>query len=92
MSIYDAAMKYQAERAARRLRRPGVRHRQLARLGGQGHAAARRARVVAAELRAHPPQNLVGMGVLPLQFKEGVSAQTLGLDGTETFDGVDPMG
>jgi aconitate hydratase len=29
--------------------------------------------------------NLVGMGVLPCQFKEGVSAQTLGLDGTETF-------
>ena len=35
--------------------------------------------------------NLVGMGVLPLQFKEGVTAQTLKLDGTETFDvlGVD---
>ncbi|MBT5901440.1 MAG: aconitate hydratase AcnA [Opitutaceae bacterium] len=30
--------------------------------------------------------NLVGMGVLPLQFKEGVSAKTLGLDGTEVFD------
>ena len=30
--------------------------------------------------------NLVGMGVLPLQFKEGVSAQSLKLDGTETFD------
>ena len=30
--------------------------------------------------------NLVGMGVLPCQFKDGVSAQTLGLDGTETFD------
>ena len=26
------------------------------------------------------------MGVLPLQFKEGESAQTLNLDGTETFD------
>ena len=30
--------------------------------------------------------NLVQMGVLPCQFAEGVSAQTLGLDGTETFD------
>ncbi len=30
--------------------------------------------------------NLVGMGVLPLQFKEGQTAQTLGIDGTETFD------
>jgi len=30
--------------------------------------------------------NLVGMGVLPLQFEEGTNAQTLALDGTETFD------
>jgi aconitate hydratase len=30
--------------------------------------------------------NLVGMGVLPLQFLEGVSAQTLHLDGTETYE------
>lgn len=30
--------------------------------------------------------NLVGMGVLPLQFKEGTNAQTLKLNGTETFD------
>jgi aconitate hydratase len=30
--------------------------------------------------------NLVGMGVLPLQFKEGVNAQALKLDGSETFD------
>jgi len=30
--------------------------------------------------------NLVGMGVLPLQFKDGTTAQTLGLDGSETYD------
>jgi aconitate hydratase len=30
--------------------------------------------------------NLVGMGVLPLQFKEGENPESLGLDGTETFD------
>jgi aconitate hydratase len=30
--------------------------------------------------------NLVGMGVLPLQFKDGESAQSLGLTGNETFD------
>ncbi len=30
--------------------------------------------------------NLIGMGVLPLQFKEGVNRNTLGLDGTETYD------
>jgi aconitate hydratase len=30
--------------------------------------------------------NLVGMGVLPCQFKEGTNAASLGLDGTEMFD------
>ncbi|OBK70356.1 aconitate hydratase [Mycobacterium sp. 1274761.0] len=30
--------------------------------------------------------NLIGMGVIPLQFPEGESAGSLGLDGTETFD------
>lgn len=30
--------------------------------------------------------NLVGMGVLPLQFKEGVNRLTLALDGTESYD------
>ncbi|MFA5918693.1 MAG: aconitate hydratase AcnA [Candidatus Nanopelagicaceae bacterium] len=29
--------------------------------------------------------NLIGMGVLPLQFKEGETAKSLGLDGTEIF-------
>lgn len=31
-------------------------------------------------------QNLIGMGVLPLEFKPGVTRLTLGLDGTEIFD------
>ncbi|MHA6299477.1 aconitate hydratase AcnA [Devosia sp. CAU 1758] len=37
--------------------------------------------------------NLVGMGVIPLQFKDGESWQSLGLDGTETVDiaGVDQI-
>ena len=30
--------------------------------------------------------NLIGMGVLPLQFPEGKSADSLGINGTETFD------
>ena len=40
--------------------------------------------------------NLVGMGVLPLEYPEGASAQSLGLDGRETFeitgiaDGLEP--
>ncbi|PHN28650.1 Fe/S-dependent 2-methylisocitrate dehydratase AcnD [Pseudomonas sp. ICMP 561] len=32
--------------------------------------------------------NLVGMGVLPLEFKPGVDRHTLGIDGSETFDVV----
>jgi aconitate hydratase len=42
--------------------------------------------VVAASFERIHRSNLVGMGVLPLQFKDGVSAQSLNLDGTETFD------
>ncbi|HZQ30655.1 MAG TPA: aconitate hydratase, partial [Mycobacterium sp.] len=30
--------------------------------------------------------NLIGMGVIPLQFPKGESAESLGLDGTETYD------
>jgi aconitate hydratase len=30
--------------------------------------------------------NLIGMGVMPLEFKSGVTRKTLGLDGTETYD------
>ncbi len=30
--------------------------------------------------------NLVGMGILPLQFQQGESAESLNLDGSETFD------
>jgi len=46
-------------------------------------------RVVIAESfeRIHR-SNLIGMGVLPLQFPDGESAGSLGLDGTETFDVV----
>jgi len=48
--------------------------------------------VVAQSFERIHRSNLVGMGVLPLQFKEGTTAQTLKLDGTETFDvvGLDP--
>jgi aconitase A len=35
--------------------------------------------------------NLVGMGVLPLQFRDGDTRHTYGIDGTETFD-VDRRG
>ncbi|HXH71104.1 MAG TPA: aconitate hydratase [Pyrinomonadaceae bacterium] len=42
--------------------------------------------VVAQSFERIHRSNLVGMGVLPLQFKEGESAQSINLDGTETFD------
>ena len=37
--------------------------------------------------------NLIGMGVLPLQFPAGQNAESLGLDGTEVFDftGIDEL-
>jgi aconitate hydratase len=34
--------------------------------------------------------NLIGMGILPLQFKEGESAASLGLDGSETY-AIEPI-
>src|SRR5213075_2275614 len=86
MPIYDAAMRYAAE---------GV---PLVILAGKeyGSGSSRDwaakgtallgVRVVLAESfeRIHR-SNLIGMGVLPLQFPEGESAETLGLDGSETF-------
>jgi aconitate hydratase len=87
MSIYDAAMRYQAD---------GV---PLVVLAGKeyGSGSSRDwaakgprllgVRVVIAESyeRIHR-SNLVGMGILPLQFQGGENAESLGLDGTETYD------
>jgi aconitate hydratase len=87
MSIYDAATKYQAE---------GV---PLIVIAGQEYGtgssrdwAAKGTRLLGAKAviaqsfeRIHR-SNLVGMGVLPCQFKEGTNAATLGLDGSEIFD------
>jgi aconitate hydratase len=42
--------------------------------------------VVAQSFERIHRSNLVGMGVLPLQFKDGMNAQTLKLDGSETYD------
>jgi aconitate hydratase len=86
MSIYDAAMEYQME---------GV---PLVILAGHEYGtgssrdwAAKGTRllgvkaVVAASFERIHRSNLVGMGVLPLQFAEGTNAQTLGLDGSEIY-------
>ncbi len=87
MPIYDAAMLYQKE---------GV---PLVVIGGKeyGTGSSRdwaakgtkllgvRAVIVESFERIHR-SNLVGMAVLPLQFKDGMNRQTLKLDGTERFD------
>ena len=87
MSIYDACMTYQAAGTP------------LIVFAGQEYGtgssrdwAAKGTRllgvkaVVAQSFERIHRSNLVGMGVLPLQFPEGISAQTLNLDGTETYD------
>src|SRR5207249_1880808 len=84
MSIYDAAMKYQKEIVP------------LVILAGHEYGtgssrdwAAKGTRllgvkaVIAASFERIHRSNLVGMGVLPLQFPEGTNAQTLNLDGAE---------
>jgi len=87
MPIYDASMKYQAD---------GI---PLVVLAGKeyGTGSSRdwaakgtillgvRAVIAESYERIHR-SNLVGMGVLPLQFKDGESPTTLGLNGRETFD------
>ena len=87
MAIFDAAMRYQQE---------GV---PLVVLAGKeyGSGSSRdwaakgpallgiRAVIAESFERIHR-SNLVGLGILPLQYAPGESAATLGLDGTETFD------
>jgi aconitate hydratase len=87
MSIYDASVHYQAA---------GV---PLMVFAGQEYGtgssrdwAAKGTRllgvraVIAQSFERIHRSNLIGMGVLPCQFKEGVTAATLKLDGKETFD------
>jgi aconitate hydratase len=87
MTVYDAAMRYKAEGTPL-----------LVLAGKQYGAGSSRdwaakgvyllgVRAVIAESfeRIHR-SNLVGMGVLPLQFRPGEGWKTLGLDGTEVFD------
>ncbi|HMQ03468.1 MAG TPA: aconitate hydratase [Pyrinomonadaceae bacterium] len=87
MPIYDAAMRYKAENTP------------LVIFAGQEYGtgssrdwAAKGTRlmgvkaVVAESFERIHRSNLVGMGVLPLQFIDGQSAALLKLDGTETFD------
>ena len=91
MPIYDAAMKYQADGTPLVV----VAGKEYGTGSSRDWAAKGTillgVRAVLAESfeRIHR-SNLVGMGVLPLQFADGESAATYGLDGSETFsiDGV----
>ena len=86
-SIYDAAMSYAEEgRAAGGARGQGVRLRLLARLGREGDQLLGVRAVIAESFERIHRSNLIGMGVLPLQFAAGESAESLGLTGEETFD------
>jgi aconitate hydratase len=62
-------------------RRQGIRHRLLARLGGQGHLLLGVKRVIAESFERIHRSNLVGMGVLPLTFKDGQNARVAGPHG-----------
>ncbi|HSK70722.1 MAG TPA: aconitate hydratase [Pyrinomonadaceae bacterium] len=87
LSIYDAAMKY-AENNTPLVIFAGQEYG----TGSSRDWAAKGTRlmgvkaVIAESFERIHRSNLVGMGVLPLQFKEGESAQTYNLVGTETFD------
>ena len=68
-------------------RRQGIRHRQFARLGRQGHDAAGRQGGHRRELRAHPPLQSDRHGrAAAAVHADGQNAQSLGLTGRETFE------
>lgn len=87
MSIYDAAMQYQAEGTPLIV----VAGKEYG-TGSSRDWAAKGTRllgvkaVVAESFERIHRSNLVGMGVLPLQFMSGTDRQSLALNGSETFD------
>ena len=87
MSIYDAAMRYKAQGTPLLV----IAGKEYG-TGSSRDWAAKGTKllgvkaVVAESFERIHRSNLVGMGVLPLQFQDGQNAQSLGLDGTETFD------
>jgi aconitate hydratase len=86
MAIFDAAMKY-AETKTPLVILAGHEYG----TGSSRDWAAKGTRllgvkaVIAASFERIHRSNLVGMGVLPLQFLEGANAQSLGLEGSEKF-------
>ena len=72
--------------AARLSGLPTALHEQNAVLGRANRALAPYVTLIATSFERIHRSNLVMMGVLPLQFPDGHNADSLGLDGTETFD------
>ena len=87
MSIYDAAMRYQADGTPLLVLAGKEYGSGSSRDWAAKGPALQGIRAVIAESyeRIHR-SNLVGMGILPLQFAPGESAETLGLTGREIFD------
>jgi len=87
MSIYDTAMKYRQEKiplvviAGEEYGTGSSRD-----WAAKGTALLGVKAVIASSFERIHRSNLVGMGVLPCQFKEGVNAKSLKLDGSEVFD------
>ena len=71
------------QRPAGGRRRQGLRQRVIAGLGRKGPAFLGVRAVLAESFERIHRSNLIGMGVLPLQFQEGDSADSLGLTGQE---------
>jgi aconitate hydratase len=87
MAIYDAAMRYQKENvplvvfAGREYGTGSSRD-----WAAKGTLLLGVKAVIAESFERIHRSNLVGMGVLPLRFKNGTERQSLGLDGSERFD------
>jgi aconitate hydratase len=87
LSIYDASMKYQKDGtplivvAGKEYGTGSSRD-----WAAKGTTLLGVKAVIAESFERIHRSNLVGMGVLPLQFKDGMTRQTLKLDGTETYD------
>jgi aconitate hydratase len=86
MSIFDAAMRYQKEKVPLIILAGHEYGTGSSRdWAAKGTTLLGVKAVVAASFERIHRSNLVGMGVLPLQFLDGVTAQSLGLDGSQTF-------
>ncbi|WP_416879361.1 aconitate hydratase AcnA [Litorimonas sp.] len=87
ISIFDAAQKYKADNKDLVVFAGGLYGNGSSRdWAAKGTILLGVKAVIAASFERIHRSNLIGMGVLPLEFQEGDSWEKLGLDGTETVD------